>query len=70
MIPVVRENTTLKHFLPVPIGIPRTFVKEITNLFPLVTDKTVKVLSKYSKAAMFLASFFTLALLFTFTFFT
>ena len=61
MIPVVRENTTLKHFPPVPIGIPRTFVKEIINIFPLVTDKTIKVLSKYSKAAMFLVSFFILA---------
>ena len=40
--------------LAVLAAIPITTVKEIIENFPLVAEKTVKVLSKYPKAAMYL----------------
>ena len=57
IIPVVRENIKLKLAVTIPAGTPITLVKEIILIPPLVADKTIKVLSKYSEAAMYLLSF-------------
>ena len=45
VIPVVKENTRVKLALANPEGIPITLVKEIILIHPLVSDKTIKVLS-------------------------
>ena len=46
IIPVVKENTRLKVVLATPTGTPITLVKEIVLILPLVTDKTIRTLSK------------------------
>ena len=45
VIPVVKENTRVKLALANPEGIPITLVKEIILIHPLVSYKTIKVLS-------------------------
>ena len=45
MIPVVKENTRLKLALAIAAGTPKTLVKETIDIPPLITDKTIKVLS-------------------------
>ena len=51
MIPVVKENTRLKRALAIPTGTPITLVKEIIDIPPFVINKTIHVLSKYSKSS-------------------
>ena len=43
---VVKENTRLKLILAIPSRTPIILEKEIINIPPLVTDKTIEVLSK------------------------
>ena len=43
---VVKENTRLKLTLAIPSRTPIILEKEIINIPPLVTDKTIEVLSK------------------------
>ena len=43
---VVKENTRLKPILVIPSRTPIILEKEIINIPPLVTDKTIEVLSK------------------------
>ena len=43
---VVKENTRLKPILAIPSRTPIILEKEIINIPPLVTDKTIEVLSK------------------------
>ena len=58
IIPIVKENTRLKLALVTLAGTPiALIIKKIIDIPPLVADKTVKALSKYSKAAMYLLSF-------------
>ena len=45
MIPVVKENIRPKLALAIPIGAPIILVKEIIDIPPLATDKTIKSLS-------------------------
>ena len=56
IIPVAKENTRAKSTLAIPAGTPVKLVKEIIHIYLLVADKTIKVLSKQSKAAMYLIS--------------
>ena len=63
VIPVVKENIKVKLALPIPVGIQITLVKEIILIPPDVTDKTIKVLSIKSKAAMYLLSFLLIVFL-------
>ena len=45
IIPVVREKNTVKLALSIPTGAPITVVKEITDIQPLVAERTIKILS-------------------------
>ena len=45
IIPVVEENIKVKLAYAIAAGIPITLVKEIILTPPLVTDKTIEVLS-------------------------
>ena len=42
IIPVVRENNKVKLALAIPAETPITLVKEMMDIRPLVTDKTIK----------------------------
>ena len=44
--PVHNENATLRLALVIPIGAPTTVAKDAIETPPLVTDKTIKDLSK------------------------
>ena len=44
--PVHNENATLKLALVIPIGVPIAIAKDAIETPPLVTDKTIKHLSK------------------------
>ena len=44
--PVHNENATLKLALVIPIGVPIAIAKDAIETPPLVTDKTIKDLSK------------------------
>ena len=44
--PVHNENARLRPALVIPIGAPITVAKDATETLPLVTDKTIKDLSK------------------------
>ena len=48
------ENSRLKLELAIPIGAPITVANDVTELLPLVVDKTIKDLSKQSKEAIYL----------------
>ena len=63
IIPVVKENTKVNLTLITPAGIPITFVKEIILIPALVANKTINILSVYSRAAVYLLYFFITAFL-------
>ena len=44
--PVHNENARLRIALVTPTGIPVTVAKDVIEALPLVTDKTIKDLSK------------------------
>ena len=44
--PVDNENARLRLALAVPIGIPITVAKDAVEMLPVVTDDTIKDLSK------------------------
>ena len=46
IILAVKENRRVKLALTIPAGVPIIFTKEIIDIPSLVTDKTIKVLSK------------------------
>ena len=50
-IPVVKEYTRLNLALAIPTGTAIALTKEIILIPLLVADKTIKALSKQSKAA-------------------
>ena len=50
------ENVGLKLALVVPAGAPITVANDATEMLPVVTDKTINDLSKYSKEAKYLLS--------------
>ena len=45
VIPVVREKIRVKIGFAIPMGTPMILVNEIINTQPLVTLKTIKILS-------------------------
>ena len=60
MIPVEIEHARLKLALIIPTGAPVTFANDAMEILPVVTDKAINDLSKYSKEAIYLLSFFLL----------
>ena len=54
MIPVEIENARLKLALIIPTGAPMTVANDAIEMLPVVTDKTINDLSKYSKEAIYL----------------
>ena len=46
VIPVVREKIKVKLAIPIATGAPTILVKEQTDTPPVVTLKTIKILSK------------------------
>ena len=46
-IPVKIENARLKCALTIPTGAPITVTNDAVEKLPVVTDKTINVLSKY-----------------------
>ena len=56
MIPVEIENARLKLALIIPTGVPMTVANDAIEMLPVVTDKTINDLSKYSKEAIYLQS--------------
>ena len=55
-IPVVKENAKLKLSLAILTGAPRTLANNVIETPPLATGKTIKVLLKWSKTAIYLLS--------------
>ena len=53
-IPVEIENARLKLAFTIPTGAPMTVVNDAIQMLPVVTDKTIKDLSKYSKESIHL----------------
>ena len=45
-IPVANENVRLRLALAIPTGVPITVANDVTEILPLVADKTIKDLSK------------------------
>ena len=45
MIPVIKENKRLKLTLAIHTGVPTMLEKEMTDIPPLLADKTIKILS-------------------------
>ena len=56
MIPVEIENARLKLALIIPTGAPITVANDAIEMLPVVTDKTIDDLSKYTKEAIYLPS--------------
>ena len=56
-ITVVKERTRVKPSLAIPTKSPITIEKEMIDILPIVADKTIKLFSKQSKAAIYLLSF-------------
>ena len=56
MIPVEIENARLKLALIIPTGVPMTVANDEIEMLPVVTDKAINDLSKYSKEAIYLLS--------------
>ena len=52
------ENARLKLALIIPIGAPMAVPNDAIEMLPVVTDKTINNLSKYSKEAIYLLSLF------------
>ena len=52
-IPVEIENARLKLALSIPTGAPVTVANDAIEMLPVVTDKAINDLSKYSKEAIF-----------------
>ena len=48
----------LRHALAIPSGVPVTVTNDATEMLPLVADETIKNLSKLSKEASLINSFF------------
>ena len=46
MIPVEIENARLKLALAIPTGAPITIANDTIETLPVITDKTINVLSK------------------------
>ena len=57
MIPVEIENVRLKLALIIPTSARTTFVYHAIETLPVVTDKTINDLSKYSKEEYIFKSF-------------
>ena len=57
-ISVEIENPRLKPALTIPTGAPMTVANDAIEMLPVVTDKTINDLSKYSKEAIYLLSIF------------
>ena len=57
MIPVEIENARLKLALNIPTGAPITVANDTVEMLPVVTDKTINDVWKYSKEAIYLLSF-------------
>ena len=49
MIPVEIENARLKFARIIPTTAPMTVANDAIEMLPVVTDKTINDLSKYSK---------------------
>ena len=56
-IPVAREKIRAKLALAIPAGAPTVLVNEIIDTLPLVSLKTIKFLSVWSKAVTYLLNF-------------
>ena len=56
MIPVEIENARLKLALITRTCAPMTAANDVIEMLPVVTDKTINDLSKYSKEAIYLLS--------------
>ena len=56
MIPVEIENAALNLTLIIPEDYPMTVANDVIEMLPVVTDKTINDLSKYSKEAIYLLS--------------
>ena len=56
MIPAEIENTRLKLALTTPTVALITVANDAIEMLPVVTDKTINDLSKYSKEAIYLLS--------------
>ena len=56
MVPAVIENAKLKLAFAIPTDASIILTKEAIDTPPLVTDKTIRALSKQSKAAIYLQS--------------
>ena len=56
MIPVEVENARLKLAVTIPAGARITVPNNAIEMLPVVTDKTINDLSKYSKEAIYLLS--------------
>ena len=56
MIPVEIKNKRLKLALIIPIGAPMAVANYAIEMLPVVTDKAINDLSKYSKEAISLLS--------------
>ena len=54
MIPLKIENARLKLALTIPAGALLTVINDAIEMLPVVTDKTINDLSKYSKEAIYL----------------
>ena len=64
MVPVEIENARLKLALTIPTGAPITVANDAIEILPVVIDKTIKDLPKYSKEAIYLLSLYSLILFF------
>ena len=56
MVPVEIKNERLKLALIIPIGTPMAVANYAIEMLPVVTDKAINDLSKYSKEAISLRS--------------
>ena len=56
MIPVETENAALNLTLIIPEDYSMTVANDVIEMLPVVTDKTINDLSKYSKEAIYLLS--------------
>ena len=57
IIPVVKEKIKVKLAPAIPTGPPTKLTEEIIQTAPLAALKTIKTLSKWSKAASYLLNF-------------
>ena len=64
MINVGIENARLNLALVIPTGAPMAVANDAIEMLPVVTDKAINDLSKYSKEAIYLLSIFCSLILF------